>query len=158
MVILMEKLIRNAQGEDKKALINLYLNDVEYNLERAEKFAMDLIYRLKTILCLVNDEVIGTVSWDTRGGLNDGVIEMIGLGVSPKYQRQGLAKLLVIALINEVKNYYKEAGYKLRVIYLFMERNNEVGRHFYKALGFREVCQVPELYPQDDATIWIKYF
>ena len=154
----MEKIIRNAQKEDRESLIKLYLNDVENNQERAEKFAMDLIYRLKTILCLVNGEVIGTVSWDSRGGLNDGVIEMIGLGVSPKYQRQGLARLLVITLINEVKRYYSKAGYKLRVIYLFMERNNEIGSHFYKAVGFREICQIPALYPQDDAIIWVKYF
>jgi ribosomal protein S18 acetylase RimI-like enzyme len=154
----MEKVIRNAQEEDKESLIKLYLNDVEDNQERAERFAMDLIYRLKTILCLVDGKVIGTVSWASRGGLNDGVIEMIGLGVIPKFQRQGLARLLIITLINEAKKHYSDAGYKLRVIYLFMERTNEIGSRFYKAVGFREICIIPALYPQDDAKIWIKYF
>jgi ribosomal protein S18 acetylase RimI-like enzyme len=35
-----------------------------------------------------------------------------------------------------------------------MEKSNEAGRAFYESIGFKEVADVPDLYPHDDATIW----
>lgn len=154
----MEKIIRYASEKDFDVLRDMYLHDVEDHEQRAKKFAEDLIFRLKTIICEINSEIIGTLSWDTRGGLNDGVIELIGLGVSQNYRRQGIAEELVLTLINEAKNFFKVEGYKLRVIYFFMERENKGGRAFYKHMGFREVSIIPAFYPHDDAVLWIKYF
>lgn len=154
----MEKIIRYVSEKDFDPLRDMYLHDVEYHEQRAIKFAEDLIFRLKTIISVTNGKIIGTISWDTRGGLNDGVIELIGLGVSQNYRRQGIAKELVLTLITEAKDFFKVEGYKLRVIYFFMERDNKGGRAFYKHMGFREVSIVPAFYPNDDAIIWIKYF
>ncbi|MFX1496667.1 MAG: GNAT family N-acetyltransferase [Promethearchaeota archaeon] len=136
----------------------MYLNDVENHEQRAIEFASDLIFRLKTIICATDLKIVGTVSWDTRGGLNDGVIELIGLGVTQGYRRQGIAKELVLTLISETKKFFKLKGYKLRVIYFFMERSNSIARKFYESMGFREVSVIPAFYPNDDAVIWIKYF
>lgn len=157
-MFLVEKIIRYANEKDFNLLREMYLNEVENHEQRAGKFAEDLIFRLKTIICIANLKIIGTVSWDTRGGLNDGVIELIGLGVVQGYRRQGIAKELVLTLINENKSFFKLRGYKLRVIYFFMESLNENGRAFYKSMGFREVSNIPAFYPNDAAVIWIKYF
>ena len=154
----MEKIIRYATEEDFDLLIKMYLTEVENHHQRAEQFAKDLIYKLDTLLCIADDKVIGSISWDRRGGLNDGVVELIGLGVKSSFRRQGIAKLLIISLIDDAKKYFSVDGYKLRVIYFFMERQNEIGRLFYKNVGFREVSTIPEFYPDDDAIIWIKYF
>ncbi|MFX0042751.1 MAG: GNAT family N-acetyltransferase [Candidatus Hodarchaeota archaeon] len=154
----MEKIIRYASEEDFELLISMYLTEVENHNSHAEQFAKDLLYKLNTLLCITNDKVIGTVSWDRRGGLNDGVVELIGLGVNSSFRRQGIAKLLIISLIDEAKKFFSADGYKLRVIFFFMEKENNVGRLFYKNVGFREVSTIPEFYPDDDATIWIKYF
>jgi len=154
----MEKIIRYVSEKDFDVLRDIYLHDVEDHEQRAKKFAEDLIFRLKTNICETNGKIIGTISWDTRGGLNDGVIELIGLGVSQDYRRQGVAEELVLTLINEAKDFFKVVGYKLRVIYFFMERENKGSRAFYKHMGFREVSIVPAFYPHDDAIVWIKYF
>jgi len=154
----MEKIIRFANEDDFTLLKEMYLNDVEKHDHRAIKFAEDLIFRLKTIICIADFRVIGTISWDTRGGLNDGVIELISLGVAQNYRRQGIAKELVLTLISEAKKFFKFEGYKLRVIYFFMERQNNEGRAFYTHMGFREVSILPAFYPNDDAVVWIKYF
>jgi len=154
----METIIRNVSEKDFDLLREMYLHDVEDHEQRAKKFAENLIYLVKTIICEINSEIIGTLSWDTRGGLNDGVIELIGLGVSQNYRRQGIAEELVLTLIDEAKNFFKVEGYKLRVIYFFMERENKGGRAFYKNMGFREVSIIPAFYPMDDAVLWIKYF
>lgn len=154
----MQKIIRFANEDDIMLLKEMYLNDVENHEQRAIEFANDLIFKLKTIICVADLKIIGSVSWDTRGGLNDGVIELIGLGITQNSRRQGIAKELVLTLISETKKLFKSKGYKLRVIYFFMERSNNTARRFYKNMGFREVSIIPAFYPNDDAVIWIKYF
>lgn len=154
----MKKVIRCVSNKDMELLVKMYLRDVENHLQRAEQFANDLISRFKTIIYINEEKIIGTITWDTRGGLDDGVVELIGLGVNSSYRRQGIAKLLTFSLIDKAKKYFSNAGYKLRVIYLFMERGNNIARSFYKNMNFREVSELPAFYPHDDAAIWIKYF
>lgn len=154
----MEKIIRNVSEEDMELLIQMYLNDVENHQKRAVKFAKDLIYRFKTIICISDERILGSISWDTRGGLNDGVAEIVALGITPTFQREGIARELLLTLINQAKSYFSEEGYKFRVLFLFMERTNKTARKFYEFMGFREISEIPAFYPHDDATIWIKYF
>ena len=123
---------------DRKLFVRLFVSEVENDAKLAEGFADDLL-RFKTILCLEDEEVVGTVSWDIRGGLDDGVVELIGLGVNPQYRRQGVAKELVQTLIQAASDHYSSRGHQLRVIYLFMEKENDPGRSFYQTMGFKEV-------------------
>ncbi|MFW9800694.1 MAG: GNAT family N-acetyltransferase [Candidatus Thorarchaeota archaeon] len=145
--------VRGAAESDRESLVRLFVSEVEDNAELAEEFADDLL-RFRTILCLENQEVIGTVSWDIRGGLDDGIVELIGLGVHPKFRRQGIARNLVETLIQDASDHYSKNKHDLRVIYLFMEKENDLGRSFYRTMGFKEVAEVPSLYPHDDASIW----
>jgi len=132
----LDKIIRNATEKDMDIVVKMYLEEVENHQRRAQQFAKDLIYRFKTIICVSNKNILGTITWDTRGGLDDGVIELVGLGTSSNFKRQGIARDLVLSLINEVKKYFSKAGYKLRVNYLFMEKNNNIGELFYTDMGF----------------------
>jgi ribosomal protein S18 acetylase RimI-like enzyme len=153
----MDKIIRNATEKDIDIVVKMYLDEVENHQQRAQQFAKDLIYRFKTIICVCDKNILGSITWDTRGGLDDGIIELVGLGTSSNFKRQGIARELVLSLINEVKKYFSKAGYKLRVIYLFMEKSNNIGELFYNHMGFRKVSDIPSLYPHDDAVIWVKY-
>lgn len=136
----------------------MYLNEINNNRELAHRFANDLIHKYITLLFIKEKKVLGTISWDIKGGIEDGVIELIGLGVNPEYRRQGIAKKLVNRLIEETKKLFSQKGYSLRVIFLYMERENEVGELFYKSQDFRKICKIPSFYPNNDAIIWIKYF
>ncbi|NHJ14570.1 MAG: GNAT family N-acetyltransferase [Candidatus Thorarchaeota archaeon] len=149
--------IRSAREADRESLVDLFLTEVEDNQLEAARFASDLLDHLRTILCFVEGKLVGTVSWDIRGGLDDGVIELIGLGVDQKFRRKGVARNLVMSLFKEASSFYSEEGEKLRVVYLFMERTNEDARLFYNALGFQEVALIPSLYPHDDAVVWTKH-
>jgi len=153
----MDKIIRNATEKDMDIVVKMYLEEVENHQQRAQQFAKDLIYRFKTIICVCDKDIFGTITWDTRGGLDDGVIELVGLGTSSNFKRQGIARELVLSLINEAKKYFSKAGYKLRVIYLFMEKSNNIGELFYNHMSFRKVSEIPSLYPNEDAVIWIKH-
>ncbi len=148
--------IRRARESDHTALMNLYQDDIESDETASQRFADDLIYKMNTLLCLKEEEVLGTVSWEVRGGLEDGVIELIGLGVDEEFRCQGIATDLVNALIKDAKGYYESMGYMLRFVYLFMEASNETARSFYRRVGFTEVSEIPNMFIHDDGSIWTK--
>ena len=147
---------RQATSVDLPLLENLYKKEIEDHSERARRFAEELVFRYKTILAIKDNDVCGTVSWEPRGGLDDGVAEMIALGVNEGFRRQGIATRLVDAMIEESSQFYVDAGYTLRVVLLFMERQNETARKFYSRNKFKENAIIPTLYPHDDASIWTR--
>ena len=154
----MDIILRNILEEDKTILIVSYLNEIENNQERAQKFADDLINKHKTIICLQNEKLLGSITWDIHSNLSDGIIELVNLGINLNSSNQGIAKELLLTLINYAKKEFSKKGFKLRVIYCFLERNPEFNHFFYKQMGFREISIVPALYPHDDGVLWIKYF
>ncbi|MFW9768796.1 MAG: GNAT family N-acetyltransferase [Candidatus Thorarchaeota archaeon] len=149
--------IRNATREDHQLLRKMYLSEVEDHKERANAFADDLIQRFKTLLAFCDGHLCGTASWDSRGGLDDGVIEMTSIGVNTSKRRQGVGAKLVESIIEDATTFFTQRGYSLRVIILFMERNNEVARKFYSSLGFKENASIEALYPSDDGSIWTRH-
>ena len=150
--------IRNASENDVDLLVKMYMVEVESNIKRAHKFAEDLTHRLKTMVCVHSKEINGTISWDTRGGLEDGVVEIVGLGVNQAHRRKGIAQKLMNSLIEVVKEYLSTEGYKLRVAYFFMEANNDIARSLYERFEFNKVLTIPSFYPNGDAELWMKHF
>ena len=146
--------IRNATQEDVPLLKQMYLNEVEEHEERAQTFADQLVKQYRTMLAIKDNNLCGTVSWDIRGGLDDGVVELVSIGVNSEYQRQNVATSLVESMTREATQYYSEKGYSLRVIMLFMEKKNEIARKFYTSMGFKEAAVITGLYPHDDGSIW----
>ncbi len=149
--------IRTATSIDIPLLERMYRNEIEDHEERARTFAQDLVLRFKTLLAIKDDSVCGTVTWEPRGGLDDGVVELVGLGVNEGFKRQGIATKLVEAMMEEASQFFSTEGYSLRVVLLFMERTNETARKFYSANRFKEVAAIPSLYPSDDASIWTRH-
>ena len=150
--------LRNATDSDIDILVNLYLNEVEDNEANAQVFARDLLYRMRTILYFEGEKLCGTISWEVRGGLDDGVAEIVGLGVNESNRRKGLASLLIEEVISEASETFREANAQLRILFLFMEAENTTARAFYNHLGFKEVANIPSFYPQDGASIFVRAF
>lgn len=149
--------IRTATSADIPLLEDMYRKEIEDHAERSQKFAEDLVLRYKTLLAIKDEVLCGTVTWEPRGGLDDGVVEMIGLGVNDAFKRQGIATKLVNEMVEEATQFYATKGYSLRVVLLFMERANDTARKFYSANRFKEVAVVESLYPYDDASIWTRH-
>jgi ribosomal protein S18 acetylase RimI-like enzyme len=150
--------IRLAAADDIPSLEKMYRTEIESHIERAQQFAKDLVLRYKTLLATEDNVICGTVTWEPRGGLDDGVAELISLGVNANFRRQGIGTQLVQAMIKEVTRFYSTRGYPLRVILVFMEHDNEIARKFYTANKFKEVASIEALYPDDDASIWTRHF
>jgi len=150
----MQKL-RTATQDDIGRLVDMYIEDVEDNRARAMEFARDLVKRFHTIICLDGEKLCGSISWETRGGLDDGVAEIVGLGVRPAYRRKGIGTKLLRETIKQLRGFFGNARSRLRVLYLFMEKSNEGAREFYQRSGFVEVAAIPGMYPEDDASILV---
>lgn len=149
--------IRPASAVDIPSLESMYRTEIENHTERAQQFASDLVLRYKTLLATEDNVICGTATWEPRGGLDDGVVELIGLGVNANFRRQGIGTQLVQAMIDEATRFYSTRGYPLRVILVFMEHDNEIARKFYTTNKFKEVASIESLYPDDDASIWTRH-
>ena len=119
--------IRTATNNDFDILREMYLSEVEPHNERAKAFANDLLSLMNTILCFDDERLCGTVSWAIRGGMDDGVIEIIGLGVNEHHRRKGIATKLIHEALEEAKRRFESSKYTLRRVFLFMEDNIWVG-------------------------------
>ena len=146
--------IREAIETDRASLVQMYLQDVEKDEKRAGAFADNLLNRMNTIVCIQDSRVIGSLSWDIRGGVEDGVIELVGMGVTQEHRRRGIGRALVEAMRETATERFAAGGQHFRFIYLFMERGNQMARRFYRSVGFMEVCMIPSMYPHDDACMW----
>ena len=146
--------IREAIRTDRASLIQMYLHDVEKDEKRARAFADDLLNRMNTIVCVQDSRVIGSLSWDIRGGVEDGVIELVSMGVTEEHRRQGIGRALVEEMRESATERFAAEGQRFRFIYLFMEKANQTARGFYRSMGFGEVCMIPSMYPHDDACVW----
>ncbi len=144
-----------ASERHRDLLVALYYQDIEKHQGRAQKFADDLIRKFNTILNISENSITGTLSWDVRGGLDDGVIELTAMGVSDEFRRKGIGRALVSHMIEIAGLHFVEANSKLRIVYLFMENGNNTARRFYGSLGFTEEGKLSGFYPHDDAAIWI---
>jgi ribosomal protein S18 acetylase RimI-like enzyme len=144
-----------ATAEDMTRIEDMYTEDIENKPDRAMEFARELVERFHTIICYDGDRLCGSISWDTRGGLDDGVAEIVGLGVRPAYRRKGIATKLVRETIKQLREFFAGAGSHLRLAYLFMERDNGSAREFYMKLGFEETATIPRMYAHDDAAVFV---
>ena len=149
-------LYRKATVSDANMLIDMYMTDIDPDLEHAESFASDLITRMETILCLEDDNLCGTVSCAVRGGMNDGVVEITALGVREQYQRRGIATQLINEVIKHSQEVFSSRNYQLRRVFLFMEESNDSARQLYTAAGFKEVASIPDFYPTTGASIFVR--
>ncbi len=62
--------------------------------------------------------------------------ELDRIAVLPEYRGKGVERMLFKRLLEEAGNAYKEAGSKLRKLYLLTHASNARAQAFYKKLGF----------------------
>lgn len=97
------------------------------------------------LVALDGNAVAGYVGSQTVLGETD----MMNLAVSPEYRRQGIAKMLVNALVEQLK----QRG--SRCLTLEVRVSNEPARNLYESLGFVQIGRRPGYYhnPKEDGLI-----
>lgn len=97
------------------------------------------------LVALDGDTVAGYVGSQTVLGETD----MMNLAISPEYRRQGIAKMLVNALVEQLKQ--RES----HCLTLEVRVSNEPARNLYESLGFVQIGRRPGYYhnPKEDGLI-----
>jgi ribosomal-protein-alanine N-acetyltransferase len=97
------------------------------------------------VVALENDRVAGYVGSQSVMGWAD----MMNLAVAPEFRRKGIAKELVLELIDRLK------ANQVTCLTLEVRASNTPAILLYEKLGFREVGRRPNYYhkPKEDALI-----
>jgi len=140
---------------DDKALTRL-IRSVGWNT-RQLKGQLEAIHRLAVdrngIVLIAKDgnDLLGYISAELYEWNRMGQIQ--GLIVNPPLRRRGIG----VRLVGEVERFMKKK--KARGLHLDTPVNNETGRRFYTALGYKEDCFRTEYYDKDShAVVYLKIF
>ena len=80
--------------------------------------------------------------------LAPGESEILNIAVAPEFRRQGVARVLVSALLAHLEG----------AVFLEVRASNAIARVLYKSLGFEEVTARPEYYKEPpEAAIVMKF-
>jgi len=103
-----------------------------------------------TVVAKDKDKIVGTLQWFIREDPHMGVAEFEEIYLLEDYRSKGIGSLLIEFAIQYVKKYFKRIGIKPRRIILFTAKENKVARALYEKHGFRYVCDVGDLFADDE--------
>jgi ribosomal-protein-alanine N-acetyltransferase len=146
-------LIRRAMPSDIAAIVAIEKDSFIDPWEQSV-FLEALTYYPSTYFVAVCD---GAVVGFVVGGLEDTGENIYGhlcnFGVTPRYRRQGIAKLL----LNRVEHQFRlelATGVQLEV-----RVSNTVAQQFYRRMGYRDVFGIEHYYANgEDAIVMMKWF
>lgn len=131
-------IIRNAKLEDADGIANVLVQS--YNIDDIEEgkdtFKKEAKKEYNYIVAEDNGKVIGLTTWQMHGLPKHQLAELDRIAVLPEYRGKGVARLLFKKLLEEANKAYRDAGSKLRKLYLLTHASNARAQAFYKKLGF----------------------
>jgi len=88
------------------------------------------------------NNIIGFILVDINGGeIKKNSALVYGIGVLKQYRRQGIGKLLIDRIIENLKKYPH-----VKELYLHVQETNKDALAFYTALGFKFIKTISEFY------------
>ena len=118
------------------------------------------LQRFQQLIELVEgDAPIGHAQWMCAADISEGTAQILDLQVTPPHNRQGNGHLLMNAVTDQAKAYFKLNKTKLRRIWIAIEQKRQViGRSFLMKFGFHHVGTVHELLRDEDLLIYMRTF
>ena len=96
-------------------------------------------------------KVVGYIQWTHKSGFRkEAVIELEQIGVTRKYQNQGIGRKLIVQSLNEVKNYLGMNNSIMKSILISTRIDNEAQNLYKSVLGAKVVATISELYSSDE--------
>jgi len=130
--------IRIASLEDRDYFINDYLNRYGNDMELAKKHALVCIDVHRTILLFNDQEILGSVTWAIREGVQTGLVVIFQMSIAKEQNRgKGYGGTLVKHCVNDIETFFGFKGYELRRIFIVINSENLAARNIYKNNGFK---------------------
>ncbi len=99
---------------------------------------------------LNGDKLLGFILF-SENSLSEGVIELLWIVVDPEFQGKGLAEVLFMEFLNEIRK--KNA----RLIVLETSERHARARGFYRKMGFEREAEIKDFYRIGESKeIWVK--
>jgi hypothetical protein len=108
---------------------------------------------------LEGDQPIAHARWMCAADVSQGVVQILELTVPANQGRRGNGRILMNALTEQARDYFKLRKSKLRRIWMAIEQEGQViGRSFLMKFGFHHVGTVHELLEDEDMLIYMRTF
>ncbi|MBM7616282.1 GNAT family N-acetyltransferase [Alkaliphilus hydrothermalis] len=128
---------RLANPNDRDYFIKDYLKRYGQDKELAEKHATVCTEIDRSIVLHKEDEIIGSVTWSIREGIEAGLVVIFQMSIAKKEHRgKGYGSQLVKKCLEDIENFYIAKNFHLRRIFITINETNLPGRNIYKKHGF----------------------
>ena len=154
-------IIRKANQKDGNqiAAVMLEFYNMENKYEAKNAFLSELSKDYKYLLALENGSIIGLVTWLIHGLPKHGLFELDRICILSKSRGKGVGRILVNALIDDAKHWYKENNSKIRKLYLLTHDDNVLAQAFYERVGFHhEATLENHYYNHKDERLYSMFF
>jgi ribosomal protein S18 acetylase RimI-like enzyme len=120
--------------------------------------AKHIIVKQEVIFLFESNNIGGFVTYVRHGNLRHGLMELVHIGVSPRYQKRGFATLLMRELEREAGNFFQRQNYSLKRVFLFTKASNTPAQHLYMQCGFKKSTSIQQgIFTRDIVEeLWIK--
>jgi len=114
---------------------------------------------LQLIELVEGEEVVGHARWMCWGEIGQGVAQILELVVTPAQGRKGHGRILMNAVTEQAREYFKLRKVALRRIWIAIAQEGQViGRSFLMKFGFHHVGTVHELLADEDLLVYMRTF
>lgn len=105
------------------------------------------------------EEVVGHARWMCWGDVGQGVAQILELAVPSAQGRKGHGRVLMNAVTEQAREYFKVRKVGLRRIWMAIAQEGQViGRSFLMKFGFHHVGTVHELLVDEDLLVYMRTF
>ena len=153
--------LKNASRKDagQVATVMLDFYNMEDELEARNAFISELSKDYKYILAVDKGNIVGLVTWLVHGLPKHGLFELDRICILSESRGRGVGRILVNALIDDARTWYKEQGAKIRKLYLLTHEDNILAQSFYKKIGFNhETTLENHYYENKDEQLYSIFF
>lgn len=137
----------NDSQEVAEVLVSFYnMDDKE---EAKQTFVDERTKGHHYLVAVVDDRIIGLVTWLSHGLPKHGLAELDRICLLPESRGKGVGKELVEALKKDAEEWYNKKGHELRKLYLLTHEDNTDAHKFYENVGFKHETTLKQHYYKD---------
>jgi len=141
-------ILRRAEKKDSKEIAVIL--EQGYSIESIEEgiqvFESEKSKGWNFIVAIVDEKVVGLVSWAMKGLPRHGLIELDRIAVLPEFRGKDIARKLFDVLEENAKQFFELNKGKLRKLFLFTHEDNSRAISFYEKMGMQKDAVLKDHY------------
>lgn len=129
--------VRLANEKDYNFFYKDYIKNCGNDDDLAKKHANASIYINRSIVIEIDSQIIGSITWAIRDGINSGLVEIFQMSILNEFRGQGYGNILLENCLEDVSEFYKSKNTSIRKIFILILESNIIGRNLYRNHDFK---------------------